>query len=222
MTDMTDYKTHENKLWKRMSFKGNKVWVAMNDDKSFFEKENKLQIKYGLKQDYEYLIKKENIKPVTQAIPKGERNKSEKNISKKEGNKQINSDKNVINIFTDGASSGNPGPSGIGVYMIYKERKKEISEFIGNATNNIAELTAIKRALEELKKFDIPVFIYTDSNYSLGVLTKDWKVQANKELIVEIKKLLTKFKKVEIIKVKGHAGIIENEIADRLATSAIK
>ncbi|MCK5100459.1 MAG: hypothetical protein KAR45_20285, partial [Desulfobacteraceae bacterium] len=197
---------------------------AMNDDKSFLEKGNKLQIKYGLKQDYEYLIKKENIKPVTQAIPKEKRNKPEKkNPKKKLGNhKQINTEKNVINIFTDGASSGNPGPSGIGVYMIYNEREKEISEFIGNATNNIAELTAIKRALEELKKFDIPVCIYTDSNYSLGVLTKNWKAQANKELIAATKKLLIKFKKIEIIKVKGHAGIRENEIADRLATSAIK
>ena len=216
---MNDYKTHENKLWKRMSFKGNKVWVAMNDDKSFVEKENKLLIKYGLKQDYEYLIKKENVKPVTQAIPKGKRNKLKKDIQ--EGTK-IKSEKNIINIYTDGASSGNPGPSGIGVYMTYNEKTKEISEFIGNATNNIAELRAIKRALEELKKFDIPVNIYTDSNYSLGVLTKNWKAQANKELIMETKKLLNKFTNIKIIKVKGHAGVIENEIADKLATSAIK
>ena len=130
--------------------------------------------------------------------------------------------KNLINIYTDGASSGNPGPSGIGVYMIYNERIKEISEFIGNATNNIAELKAIKRGLEELKKFDIPICLYTDSNYCLGVLTKNWKAQANKELIVETKKLIKKFKGIEIIKVKGHSGIEENEIADKLATSAIK
>ncbi|MCK5313190.1 MAG: ribonuclease HI [Desulfobacteraceae bacterium] len=216
---MNDYKTHENQLWQRMSFKGNKVWVALNDDKSFLEKENKLLIKYGLKQDYEYLIKKENIKPVTQAIPKEKRIKKEKNVKKQ---KKITPDKNIINIYTDGASSGNPGPSGIGVYMIYNEKTREISEFIGNATNNIAELKAIKRALEELKKFDIPVNIYTDSNYSLGVLTKNWKAQANKELIMETKKLLSKFTDIKIIKVKGHAGILENEIADRLATSAIK
>ncbi|MCK5099552.1 MAG: hypothetical protein KAR45_15700, partial [Desulfobacteraceae bacterium] len=148
---MTEYKTHEDQLWKRMSFKGNKVWVAMNDDKSFFEKDNKLLIKYGLKQDYEYLIKKENIKPVTQAIPKENRKKVEKSTK---GNENPKSEKNLIKIFTDGASSGNPGPSGIGIYLIYNERTKEISEFIGNATNNIAELKAIKRGLEELKKFD--------------------------------------------------------------------
>jgi ribonuclease HI len=216
---MTDYKTHDNKLWQRMSFKGNKVWVAMNDDRSFFEKDNKLLIKYGLNQDYEYLIKKENLKPVTQAIPK-EKRKKPKKIYKK--NNILKNKKNLINIYTDGASSGNPGPSGIGVYMIYNERTKEISEFIGNATNNIAELKAIKRGLEELKKFDIPICLYTDSNYCLGVLTKNWKAQANKELILETKKLIKKFKSIEIIKVKGHSGIEENEIADKLATSAIK
>jgi ribonuclease HI len=217
---MNDYKTHDDKLWKRMSFKGNKVWVALNDDKSFFEKENKLQIKYGLKQDYEYLIKKENIDPLSKAIPKGKRKKPEK--KKQNPEKTTLPQKNAINIYTDGASSGNPGPSGIGVYMIYNENTKKISEFIGNATNNIAELTAIKRALEELKKFDLPINIFTDSNYSLGVLTKNWKAQANQELINEIKQLLSKFKNVKIIKVKGHAGIAENEIADKLATSAIK
>ena len=217
---MTDYKTHENQLWQRMSFKGNKVWVAMNNDKSFFEKNGKLLIKYGLKQDYEYLIKKDNLKPVSQAIPKANKKKTDKKPIKKF--KDFNSGKNVISIFTDGASSGNPGPSGIGVYMIYNENKKKISEFIGHATNNIAELKAIKRGLEELKKFDIPVCIYTDSNYCLGVLTKNWKAQANQELIMDTKKLLNKFKSIEIIKVKAHTGIEENEIADTLATSAIK
>jgi ribonuclease HI len=212
---MNDYKTHENKLWKRMSFKGNKVWVAMNKDKSFFTKENKLLIKYGLDQNYEYLIKKENIRPVAEAIPKGKHNK----IKEKNRN---NHDINTIHIYTDGACSGNPGPAGIGVYLKYNNKVKKISEYIGIATNNIAELKAIKRALEELKKFDIPIYIYTDSSYALGVLTKKWKTKANLELIQDIKKLLEKFKEVNFIKVKGHVGIKENEIADTLATSAIK
>ena len=222
---MNDYETHEDQLWKRMSFKGNKVWVAMNPDKSFAEKENKLLIKYGLKQEYEYLIKKENIQPLSQAVPKKDRIKTNKNIDIKKDNPISNNaehDENTIIIFTDGASSGNPGPSGIGVYMTYKTKTKKISEYIGNATNNIAELKAIKRSLEELKKFDIPVVIYTDSSYSLGVLTKNWKAKANQELINQTKTLLTKFNNIKIIKVKGHAGVEENEIADELATSAIK
>ncbi len=216
---MNEYKRDDKRLWKRMSFKGNKVWVAMNDHESFHEKNNKLLIKYGLTQDYEYLVKKENIKPVSQAVPASER-KKKKTTRTKTREKSENS--NQISVFTDGASSGNPGPSGIGVYMVFKNKTKEISESIGNATNNIAELKAIKRGLEELKRFDLPVMVYTDSNYCLGVLTKNWKTHVNQSLINEIKNLLAKFNQIEITKVKGHAGIHGNEVADKLATSAIR
>ncbi len=128
---------------------------------------------------------------------------------------------NTITIYTDGASSGNPGPGGIGVFMKFKEHKKEISESIGHTTNNIAELTAIKRALLELKRFDLPIRLYTDSNYALGILTKRWKATKNQELVAEIRELISKFKDIKIIKTKGHSGVIENEIADKLATQAI-
>ena len=127
-----------------------------------------------------------------------------------------------IKIYTDGASSGNPGPAGIGVLLIFQENTKKISRFIGHATNNIAELTAIKVALEELKRTDIPVRIFTDSSYSIGLLTLGWKPKKNQELVEEIKGLIRKFKDIGFIKVKGHAGIEENEIADKLAVSAIK
>ncbi len=129
---------------------------------------------------------------------------------------------NSIIIYTDGASSGNPGPSGIGIFMIYKDNKREISESIGNSTNNIAELKAIEKALLELKRHNLPVRIYTDSSYSLGVLTKGWKAKKNVDLINNVKDLIYKFEDLEFIKVKGHSGLEGNEIADKLATSAIK
>jgi ribonuclease HI len=132
-----------------------------------------------------------------------------------------NSDK-IITIYTDGASSGNPGPGGIGIFMKFKEHEREISESIGHTTNNIAELTAIKRALLELKRCDLPIRLYTDSSYALGILTKRWKAAKNQELVAEIRELLSKFKDIKIIKTKGHAGIAENEKADALATQAIK
>ncbi|MBF0111373.1 MAG: ribonuclease HI [Desulfamplus sp.] len=128
----------------------------------------------------------------------------------------------VITIYTDGASSGNPGPSGIGVFLKFKEHEKELSESIGYATNNIAELTAIKRALLELKRYDLPVRIYTDSSYALGILTKQWKITKNQEIVLEIRELIKKFKNIKFIKTKGHAGIDGNEKADALATKAIK
>jgi len=129
---------------------------------------------------------------------------------------------NTITIYTDGASSGNPGPGGIGVFLKFREHEKEISESIGNTTNNIAELMAIQRGLLELKRCDLPVRIYTDSSYALGILTKRWKASKNQELVADIRKLISKFKDVKLIKTKGHAGIAGNEKADLLATEAIK
>jgi len=132
------------------------------------------------------------------------------------------SESDVIHIFTDGACSGNPGPAAWGAVLIYNNHIKEFSEFIGDATNNIAELTAIKNALTKVKKNDIPIKVYVDSDYSIGVLTKDWKVKANRELVLEIKKLINSFDDISFYKVKGHAGIKFNERADQLACLAIK
>ena len=219
---MTMIDTPENN-WKRMSFKGNKVWVATTPDGLFLEKKAKVLIKYNLKQNYEYWIKKESLEPLDQAVPAGKKKvkppggKSSKMMDIIE---QIPD--NCIQIYTDGASSGNPGPAGIGALLIYGENRKEISQSIGIATNNVAELSAIKVALAHLKRNDLPVRIFSDSSYAIGVLTKGWKPQTNKSLVSEIKRLIQPFADLEFIKVKGHAGIKENEVADFLATSAVK
>jgi ribonuclease HI len=83
-------------------------------------------------------------------------------------------------------------------------------------------LNAIKLGLEELKRFDLPVRIFSDSSYSIGLLTKNWKPKKNQELVQNIKVLMRNFSNLGFIKVKGHSGIKENEVADFLATSAIK
>ena len=130
--------------------------------------------------------------------------------------------RNKICVFTDGASSGNPGPSGIGVLLRFGEHEKEISKFIGEATNNIAELKAILAGLSALKNPDIPVRLFTDSSYAYGLLVLKWKPRKNQQLVESIRQMMTQFKDLKIIKVKGHAGHPGNEKADFLATSAIK
>ena len=214
----------EENGWKRMSFKGNKVWVLTQDTGELLLEDEKVLIKYNLKQDYEYRVHPDNLHPVDQAVP------AKKTASKKRTKKKsisgptdnIEIPDSCIKIYTDGASSGNPGPSGIGVLLIYGDKKKEISQYIGQATNNIAELTAIKVALQELKRKDLPARVFSDSSYSIGVLAKGWKPKTNQALISDIKQLMKTFSDLEFIKVKGHAGIKENEVADYLATSAIK
>ncbi len=219
---MTNIDTPENK-WIRMSFKGNKVWVAFTLDGQVLENKDKVLIKYNLKQDYEYWIKKESLEPLDKAVPAGKKKEKPSGVK---SSKILNIPKQLpnscIQIYTDGASSGNPGPAGIGALLIHKENRKEISQSIGVATNNVAELTAIKIAISHLKRHDLPVRIFSDSSYAIGVLTQDWKPRANKSLVLEIKGLIRPFADLEFIKVKGHAGIKENEVADFLATSAIK
>jgi len=130
----------------------------------------------------------------------------------------------TIIIHTDGACSGNPGPAGIGVLLERGDEAIEHSEFIGEATNNVAELTAILRALEMLRPEDkdAHVLLYTDSGWSLGVLIGGWKAKANLELIQQIKDRLANFSDVELLKVRGHAGQPGNEEADELATMAVR
>lgn len=225
--------------WKRMSFKGNKVWAQTVDKKNLLIEKGMVLIKYNLKQDYEYRVKPESLNPEDQAVPAKKKSAYTKSPSKKsvstksslkpqankiqkEQNIETDLPENCIKIYTDGASSGNPGPSGVGIVFIHGENKKKISQYIGTATNNIAELTAIKIALEELKRVDLPVCIFSDSSYSIGLLTKNWKPKKNQALIYEIRTLMKKFCNLIFIKVKGHSGIKENEVADFLATSAIK
>jgi len=220
--NMSNSDTAENN-WKRMSFKGNKVWVAFTSDDRVLEKKDKVLIKYNLNQNYEYWIKKESVESLDQAVPAGEKKAMPPaGKSAKKSGIPAKTPENCIHIYTDGASSGNPGPAGIGVLLIYHENRKEISRSIGIATNNVAELTAIKTAVSLLKRNDLPVRIFSDSSYAIGVLTQNWKPQANTELISEIKALIQGFKDLKFIKVKGHAGIKENEVADFLATAAIK
>jgi ribonuclease HI len=123
--------------------------------------------------------------------------------------------------YTDGACSGNPGPAGSGMVVIAPDgAQSEGFEYLGTSTNNVAELTAILRALEAVPPH-APVVVHTDSQYAIGVLTKGWKAKANQELIASIKAVLTGRKSTRFVYVAGHAGIELNERADVLARGAI-
>ena len=130
---------------------------------------------------------------------------------------------NAVELWTDGACSGNPGPMGIGIVAIDGGKRKEHGEYLGVGTNNIAELTAIDRALDLAGDAarTRPLRIYTDSAYSIGVLSKGWKAKANQELIARMRKRLAGIPDVEFVKVSGHAGVPENERCDELARDAI-
>jgi ribonuclease HI len=127
----------------------------------------------------------------------------------------------AIHVYADGACSGNPGPAGIGVVVLDSESRVEISEYIGKGTNNIAELTAILRALAETADSERPLVIHTDSSYSIGVLQKGWKAKANQDLVAELREMLRHRKGTRLVYVPGHAGVRWNERADSLARAAV-
>jgi len=137
-------------------------------------------------------------------------------------------------IYTDGACSGNPGPGGWGS-VILSEKKSEtrISGKEENTTNNRMELMAPIMALRKIKKSS-KITIYTDSTYLKNGITiwiKSWEKNGwqsankkpikNKDLWVTLNELSKKFS-IDWKWVKSHAGNKYNEIADRLATEAIR
>ncbi len=138
----------------------------------------------------------------------------------------------IIEIYTDGACSGNPGPGGWGAILLCGEYKKEISGGDADTTNNRMEMMAVVESLQLLKK-RYNVKLYTDSKYVIQGVTewmdgwkaKGWKNASkqpvkNKDLWQKIDSLVSKHS-VEFIWVKGHSGNAGNERADELARLAI-
>jgi ribonuclease HI len=128
----------------------------------------------------------------------------------------------AIVVYADGACSGNPGPAGAGVVVIDGQQLAEHSVYLGEGTNNIAELTAIEIALNAIGPTERPVRIHTDSQYSIGVLSKGWKAKANSALVARVRKRMQDFGDAELIYVPGHAGVPLNERADELAVEAVR
>jgi ribonuclease HI len=125
--------------------------------------------------------------------------------------------------YTDGACSGNPGPAGWGAVLVPPGGSPvEGYGYLGTATNNVAELTAILKTLECVPGGTPSLVLHTDSQYAIGVLTKGWKAKVNQELIAETKRALHHHPTCRLVYVPGHAGVPLNERADELAREAIR
>lgn len=136
-----------------------------------------------------------------------------------------------VEIFTDGACSGNPGPGGYGAILRCEGREKELSGGEAHTTNNRMELTGVITALSALK-FPCKVRLTTDSKYVVDGITKGWaagwkkrgwkksdgKPALNPDLWERLLSLL-EIHEVEFCWIKGHAGHEENERCDRLAVA---
>lgn len=136
----------------------------------------------------------------------------------------------TINIYTDGACSGNPGKGGFGIVMEVSEKNysKNFAQGFRLTTNNRMELLAVIVALEQLKSTEDDVHIFTDSKYVSEAINKKWlqnwvkigfKNKKNPDLWQRLIPLLKKHT-VNFHWIKGHAGHPQNEICDKIAVKA--
>lgn len=140
----------------------------------------------------------------------------------------------TVDIYTDGACSGNPGPGGYGVVLLHGTSRKELSAGFARTTNNRMEVLAAIIALEALKE-PCAVRLHSDSRYLVDAIEKGWveRWQANnwmrnkKEAAINVdlwQRLLPLLKthQVRFIWVRGHSDNVENNRCDKLAREAIE
>ena len=129
-----------------------------------------------------------------------------------------------VEIYTDGACSGNPGPGGWAAILKYGEHVKQIQGGNPRTTNNRMELTAVRQGLAALKE-SCDVRVFTDSKYIVDAINKNWlekwartdfKKKKNEDLWVDLIALM-EIHNVEFVWIKGHDGDYYNERCDRLA-----
>lgn len=135
-----------------------------------------------------------------------------------------------IELYSDGAASGNPGPGGYGVVLKYKGKRKEISEGFIRTTNNRMELLGVIVGLESIKNKDLIVNVFSDSKYVVDAINQKWldgwqrtgfKKKANVDLWLRFLDIYNP-QKHRFFWVKGHDSNVENNRCDELAVAAYK
>ncbi len=211
--------------WKEASLRGQRVLARVKADGTLDEKESRVEIRYRETDGRAYHARAANL-----VVAKDAKVMSDDTCAPADKPKAKTAKAPEINhadykdswiAYTDGACTGNPGPAGSGTIVIAPSGKiAESYAYLGEGTNNVAELTAIEKALERTPREESLV-LHTDSQYAIGVLTKGWKAKANTDLIARIRKALHG-RRVRFVYVPGHAGVPMNERADELAREAIK
>ena len=138
----------------------------------------------------------------------------------------MNNDKQIIEIYTDGACSNNQNREvsvgGWAYRLFYMGHEKIGKGQVKNTSNIRMEMTAVIEALKAVKKNNISVYIHTDSQLVVDTIQKGWKRNKNIDLWNELDTQLARFKDVLFVKVKGHGNDVINNLVDRLAVEMTK
>ncbi|MCX7728380.1 MAG: ribonuclease HI [Bacteroidia bacterium] len=134
-----------------------------------------------------------------------------------------------IRVYTDGACSNNPGKGGWAAILLYKNKVKKLSGGYKKTTNNRMELMAVIEALSAIKNKQLPVIVYSDSEYVVNSInkgyiyqwmSKDFKNVKNPDLWKKLISMMREFKNLRFEWVKGHANNKLNEECDKMAVYA--
>ena len=230
-----------------MTLRGTRVLVRCDEQgKLLPEEDGRVEIRYRPRSRKAYFARPANLEPIEgegvlpedhclprEKVDRAERPSRERSRERTgRGRRRTPADADAVEVpegalvaYTDGACSGNPGPAGLGVVLLDEGGRWELSEYLGEATNNIAELTAILRAAEAAQErggAGRPVLVHTDSTYAIGVLQRGWRAKANRQLVERVRSALRRLPDVRLHHVKGHAGHPLNERADELARQAVE
>lgn len=218
---------HRQRWWIRSRFRDNVVYALCDDVGSWVAVEGLVPIRYR-PAGKEYRTRPDRLQSVDGAAPETlpevaptPQPGRPTGTSPAPSTGAWRSETEVVQLWTDGACSGNPGPAGAGVHRRFRGKVEEISEYLGEGTNNVAELTAILLGLRTVEDPRQSIDVITDSTYCIGLLTQGWKAKANQALVAELRAEMTRHRDVRMVKVKGHAGVEGNERADTLAVDAI-
>lgn len=233
--------------WIRANLRGQKVLARVKSDGSFDAVSGRVEIRYKPNDPRAYRAGERNLERIPgeavlpddtcvpgEEVQKAPAKSAKDGVADKGRSSARKADaaaaalapgavpKDAWTVYADGACSGNPGPAGLGIVLVAPDGKTlEGYEYLGSATNNVAELTAILRAAE-IVPVGVNAVVHTDSQYSIGVLTKGWKAKANQELIASVKSALATRRGWRLQYVPGHAGVPLNERADELAREAVQ
>jgi ribonuclease HI len=213
--------------WIEAMLRGQKVLARAGADGALVDEGGRVEIRYKPNDGRAYRAARANLVVVAGARPLPDDTcgpaaaPPEKGAAAKPAPRAHAVPAGAWQAFTDGACSGNPGPAGSGIVLVAPGGKMhEGFDYLGEATNNVAELTAILRALEWIPPSAGAIVVHTDSKYAIGVLTKGWKAKANQELIAKTRRLVEQ-RGADLKYVPGHSGVPLNERADELAREAI-
>ncbi|MDA1194330.1 MAG: ribonuclease HI [Planctomycetota bacterium] len=210
--------------WERRTYRQNKVWVEVDSHgQAVLDERGLASLRYRPDDSRTYSVRPEELgalvgapEAVPEAVPE------EGLYAAPAAELPPPPHEDAIVIHTDGACSGNPGPAGLGVVLTWHGRRREIQRHLGSSTNNEAELAAVLAGLEAVRRPDLRVEIRTDSTYVIGMLTQGHKAKKNIALVERIRTEMARFADLHFIKVPAHAGVPDNERADRLARDAIR